>query len=203
VNEGGLSAAADSKSVTVKKGILYPERLSWSQGGDAQLGYAAQVIWDGVNNPLVFADVAVPGSLLDDQAYALASCSIGGVTVTDIQSVELDFGLRIRVSGGDGEQWPKYASIEQCVPQLSVKTENLAVHGTIGLMKACTQANTNLVFRPRTQAGRFALSGNVTIAMAGMGHVAEPIAGSGTGNADATIVVNANDDATHPLLLIT
>jgi hypothetical protein len=202
VNEGGRSTSADSVTAVVKKGLLYPEKLSWSQGGDAMLSYGCAVIWDGTNDPIVFAaNTAVPGSLLDDQAYGLLSCQIGGVSITQVQSLELDFGIKVATSGGDGEAWDQHACIEEIKPVITVKTTDLSILSSIGLFKAATQANSTVVFRPRIQGGKYAGTGNVTVAAAGMAHVEEPINASATSNAEATIVMNVNYDSTNAILL--
>jgi hypothetical protein len=201
LNEGGRSTSADSRIVTVKKGLLYPDKLSWSQGGDANLGYNCAVIWDGVNEPLIYSVGAVPGALVDDQAFALNAVVIGGVTIENVQSAEIDFGIRATTTGGNGEVWDSHVCIEECKPRIMVKTTDLSVHSSIGNALACTQGNTAISYRPRVQGGTFAGSGNVALTAAGMAHVQEPISASGTGNAEATVVLDVNFDGTNAILL--
>jgi hypothetical protein len=182
-------------------GLLVPETLSCNTGEDAQLNYSAHITWDGTNDPIVPSAASVPTNPGDTLRYSLGVVTIGGTVIDRVQSVSLNFGIKVDTEGGNSEIWDDYAAIQMIDPKLTIKTRSMT-----GLAKfpfaAGTIANTTVQFRKRTLGGGFESTGQVTIAVAGTIHLSEMFSASGSGRAEQTIEIDVHYDGTNNIVLI-
>lgn len=155
----GSTPASGSNHIrhTIREGLLVPRQLSCSHQDDATLQYEALVTYDGTNDPIVPADsVALPTGLLDDERFTLAAVTIGGVLITQVTNLTLDFGLDAQTEGSNSDIWDTHSSIRSVSPSLTLKGINAkwfssAVIPLIG--KKGTHANTSFYLRKRKDDG--------------------------------------------------
>ena len=200
VKGGTRSAAADSKKALINDGLLVPTNLNCSHGQDAQLSYSGHITWDGTNSPIIVSEAAVPAGLTDAQRFTLGAVTIGGTAIDRVQSIGLNFGIKVATEGGSSEIWDDTAAITAIEPKLTIKTRSL-----VGVAKlpyaAGTIANTIVQLRKRALGGGFAGSGDITIACAGTIHLSELWSASGQGIAEQTIEVDVHYDGANSIIL--
>jgi hypothetical protein len=197
---GGTRATGSvHQSYTVAPGIVIPNRLSCDHGGIAQLSYSyAAVSTDGATEPVTISATAALADLpKTDDHFGLGAVTIGGSTLASKTNVSVDFGVRLTVSGSDGDIWPTIVTIEVVEALITIATLDmtLASIGLDGL--AATHANTSIVFRKREVGGTFADDGHVTLTAAGLAVVNDRLRGAMGSPASGVVALHCTFDGTN------
>ena len=200
VGGGSRSVTTDNKILAIAHGLMVPVTLSCNTGADALLSYNAHLTWDGTNNPVICTSGAVPAGLADDEKYSLGAVTIGNVTIDRVQSISLNFGIKVEAEGGSSEIWPDIASIAEVSPKLTIKTRSMTALANLLPYAAATQANTTVALRKRVRGGAWNGTGDITIAACGTVHLPEPWQVAGVGKAEQTIEVDIDYDGTNDIV---
>ncbi len=204
VEGGARSASTDNLIYTYARGLLVPTRLTMQHGQDATLDYECTVISaDGETSPVAYTTSSVPSGLLDDQRYSLGSVTLGGTVLqqSQIQSVSVDFGIRLRSESGGGLIYPTFACIEFVQPKITIETTQLGAR-TIDVVSG-THANTEIQCRKRQSGGTFASSGHIVISAAGLIYNSNPMNIQSPGAGRLTLMDEAIYDGTNAIVKFT
>lgn len=203
------SAGATHRKFTAVQGVVYPQQLTIDHQGDATLSYAVAPTWDGTNDPIVETDsVALPTADTDLERFSIGPVSIGGVTLAQLRSVQIDFGINVAAEGADSEIFDRFAGIVDINPVITLrgidlewlKSTNIPRAGQVG-----TQANTTIYLRKRATGSTFvadATEEHISLAAAGLAYITDAMSGSGNQAAECGLVMNVKYDGTNNPLTI-
>lgn len=210
---GTRTAGATHRSYTMADGILVPRRLTCQHGQAAVIEYEAIPVWDGVNDPIVPAStVALPADATSELRWGLGSAKVGNISLSLVQSLEIDFGIQLSAEGGDGDQWPTHVSIINILPTITLQGidpdwfKAAGAIGTTGL--ACTHANTIIYLRKRTASGDTyvadATAEHVKFTTAGLAVIDTALEGDSAGRANTSATIRSKyDGANAPVVVDT
>lgn len=155
VHGGGRAGLLLHRKYSIADGMIVPVRISCDHRGDALISYSVLPTWDGTNAPVIVTDlVTVPTAGADDERFTIGKCVLGSVTIADIRSWELDFGITATTEGADSDIYDTHVSIVDCKPVLTLKgidLEWLKAANVPLVGKAATQATTAFYLRKRLQ----------------------------------------------------
>lgn len=198
------------RTYTINSGILVPRRLSVPHRGDAVLTFDVIITWDGSNDPIVITDLqsvpAIDGG--DDERYTLGPVSIGGITLTGLRQLDIDFGINAPTEGADSEVYDRIVSVETATPVITLRGIDIewfkaTVVPILGL--AATHANTTMYLRKKAAAGTFVDDGtaeHVAITAAGLGVLETVFGGQPGAAAESSVRLETLHDGTNLPLVI-
>lgn len=197
------------RKFTITQGLVLPRRLSASHQGDAELTFDILSIYDGTNDPVIITETqALPAGLADAYRYAFYKAAIGGVTLDEDMSLEIDFGLQDRAEGKRSEIWPRMISIAQVMPTISITCKNPDAFAAANIPlagKAATHANTTIYLRKRSAGGSFvadATAEHISLTAAGMVHAESVFDAAGNETGETRFVMAATFDGTNAPIVI-
>ena len=210
---GGRTLASVNKSYTMANGIMVPTTLQVDHQGDAELSYALfPISSDGIIEPIISAEAAtVPAAAETVERFTLGSVSIGGVTLTQVRSLSIDFGITVNQIGADSDIFPSFAYDDSRMPSLTLSGIDLdwfkaaAAIDLQGL--AGTIVNTIIYLRKRsgTISGGFvadATAEHIKIQSAGITTIESAMDASGDSDGTCGIRLSPFFDGTNETLLI-
>lgn len=206
----GRVAAAEHRKYTIADGMCVLDKISCDHRGDALLSFRVLSTWDGTNAPVIETDTsAVPTAGSDDERFTIGKCTIGSVTIADIRSWELDFGIEAVTEGADSDIYDTHVSIVTCKPVLTLrgidiewlKSTNIPLVG-----KASTHATTTIYLRKRLQtaAGYVAdgTSEHISMTIDGLCWLEDIFASRGKTPAECSLKLAARYDGTNAPIVI-
>lgn len=192
-------------------GLIHPGQLTCEHGADASLTAMLIAIYDGVNLPLIVQhNQNLPAGMDETQRFSLGPVYIGGVLLSQVESLEIDFGIRAAASGSDGEVYPTFVSIDDVKPEIVIRGSavdwvDAAKVPLTGLSAA--HATTKIYLRRRQTRAMYYGDGvatHVKFTAAGMAYIDSPMDGSGIDPANCTIRFPLDYDGTnYPLVVST
>lgn len=203
------AGAISHRKHTFNDGLVVPRTLSVSHRGDAELSYDVLVLYDGVNDPIVITDsVTLPAGVTDAERFTLGPVTIGGVTLTTIQKVDIDFGITGDPDGGDSAIWDTYCSIRKINPKITLsgfdvewmKAANIPLTG-----KSTTHANTAIYLRKRADRSTFVsdvTAEHIKFTAAGLAYIETPFDASADGVSNTGLVLPLKYDGVNAPLTI-
>jgi hypothetical protein len=209
--DGGIySAGATHRKFAFATGVLAPAQLNCAHRGDATLSYQALISSPAGADPLIFTDsTAVPAFGTDqDERFTLGPVTIGGVTLTGIRSVGINFGIVLASEGSDSAVWDSVAFIREIRPIITLSGIDptwLAAAKVPLAGLAATHANTTIYLRKRAAGGTFVddeTEEHVSIAAAGYAHVDTAFDSSGAESGTVSLQLTTYYDGTNAPLVI-
>jgi len=210
---GGRTLASVNKSYKMANGIMIPTTLQVDHQGDAELSYALfPISSNGIIEPIISAEAeTVPEADETVERFTLGSVTIGGVALTHLRSLSIDFGITINQIGADSDIFPTAAYDDSRLPSLTFSGIDLdwfkaaAAIDLQGL--AGTIANTIIFLRKRsgTISGGFvdnATAEHIKIQCAGITTIEEAMGASGDSDGTCSIRISPFFDGTNETLLI-
>lgn len=202
---GARATGASHRKFNILQGLVVPTRVTCEHRGDATISYNILPTWDGTNDPVVESDSAsVPSTPSDDERFTIGGISIGGVTISDVRSFELDFGMDAKTDGGDSDLFDTHSSIYTLVPTLTLRGVNVEWLKSTNIPragKAGTHANTTFYLRKRSQsAAGFVADGtaaHIKGTMAGMAYIDDGFTGGGDNPAETSLKLVGSYDGTN------
>jgi hypothetical protein len=205
--DGGMRAAgALHSSYTMVHGVLVPTKLSVADNGDAKADFEATIAWDGTNNPIVPNDtVDLPNAVGGLLRYGIGPVVIGGITLTQITGVDIDFGLKVEVDRDRSKSnvYPEAAWIDRVDAKITVRGNKKAwfsagIVPLLGLVG--THANTSVYLRKRALGGTFVPTATIEhlqFTAAGMAVLDKPYGASGNKPGEVSITLTTYWDGTN------
>jgi hypothetical protein len=209
-DEGGTRKSGSAhRSYTVREGLMIPKKISCSHGQDAKIDYEIITTYDGSNDPIVIADtVSLTALDGDDERFTLHSLSIGGVTLSQLESVEINFNVKGEGKASDGDIYDTFSWIDEILPTITatgsdiewMKSSNIPILGVDG-----AHADTVVKFRKRALGGTFVAdltAEHIAVTACGMAIIDKPFQGGE--NAQTSVNLEARHDGTNvPLIFDT
>lgn len=210
--EGGTrSAGATHRKYTIHEGMITVDTINADHQGDAVLAYNITPSYDGTNNPIVEADAqSLPAFPItaDQKRFTLGPVTLESVVIEQIKTLEVNFGIVIKVEGADSDIWPTHVSIEQIQPIITMRgidTEWLKVGNIPFTGLFLTNANTKFYLRKRALGGTFVadnVAEHIEFETQGMAVVEDIIDAAGNATGESNIIVTTNYDGTNVPLVI-
>lgn len=159
-DEGARSAGSTHRKYNIVQGIVYPRSLSVDHQGDATISFAViATSTDGAIAPIIETDTqALPAIVTNDIAFTLGGQTIGGVALTGVRNLTIDFGITAAAEGADSDIFPTKCSIRSVATRLTyrgintqwLKSSNIPITG-----QPATHANTVCYLRKRAAGGSY------------------------------------------------
>lgn len=127
INEGGTrTLASNNIKMVADEGMLLPRRMSATQGQTATITYDVVIAsTDGLSAIAVTTAQTVTESAGVGELYTVGECTLNGDALKGVQAINVDFGIREVVLGGDGQAWPTFVGIQERRPSITIDTHDL------------------------------------------------------------------------------
>lgn len=128
----GIRGATDSQRITIATGLVVPRRLTAAQGVAAML--EMEVIGfksDGTTPIAIATNSTALTSPTQNIAYTLGPCYLNGSQLSDVDSLEIDFGVAELPLRSDGLIYMKNAGIIGRMPVIRLGTRDAALMATV------------------------------------------------------------------------
>jgi len=120
------------------------------------------------------------------------------VTIPQIKSARVDFGINAESEGSDSDVWDTHPSVSAVQPKFSITSSRIAeLLPLIGQTGAAS-----LVFRRRADGGTFS-SQTLTLSGSGMASFTQPFSASGNTPGESTIEARLKYDGVNDPITIT
>lgn len=155
----GAAASSGHRSLLISNGMVVPRRLSCDHQGHARLSVDVIVAKESANNAIVISDAATLPTLTGaGLRWTLGKTVIGGVTLSDYTSLEIDFGNTVSTRGTQSDVFDAYVEVAHHAPTITItgidptwfkESGGVPIAGL-----ACTHANTTIYLRKRDTDGQ-------------------------------------------------
>lgn len=195
---GSVARATTShQKITITTSLGYWSSIRLSHNGVSEATVMLQAIYDGTNDPFVYAATqALSGNLGVGTYFGAGPVSVNGTSLTGVQEITIDSGVRLIQAGDASEEFDTFIGVETTEPVVTIKFMNQINWTTIGLRGLALNGSTGLVFYARkykaSAAGTF--SGGTRVANAtaehikfiGLNGVASPVDSNGQQSSPTT-----------------
>lgn len=207
---GAIASGSAHRRIRAMAGIVVPRQLTVSSREDARLTYEAACTYDGSNAPfLVTNNIALPAVPVTTEAYGIGSTILESVTIANIKSWTLDFGLSLYMDSSGSNIWPIDVSINVIAPKLTIRVgdpESFDASAIPLTGLPVTHANTAIYLRRRAGNGWVgnAVTQHISITMDGLAHLTDAWNAQGSDPGETNIeVVGSYDGTNAPIVLTT
>lgn len=176
---------------TASKSMFVGRSITAEQGGEARLSATVLALsTDGITSPLVDGDlVTAPNPTRATEKFTLGPVVINGTEVDSVIGVTIDFGLEIVASMEAGEPFPKFATINQLQPRITIRTTDVTLSSSFpysgtdlssGATVYLRKFQTSSIIYPNASAQ------HISFTLPSSQGIALPGSDSGSGAADVT-----------------
>jgi hypothetical protein len=110
------------------KAIMVPATLEVSHGKEATLSLTTLLVSsDGITSPISTTNNVTLTDSYASEKWTLGGVVANGVTIPGVESISIDFGFTIHAKGGGGQPYVQYATIDDVVPRITLRTPNMDV----------------------------------------------------------------------------
>jgi len=119
--------------------LIYWTSIAASQGQPAEISARILPVWDGVNDPLVFAgSVALTAASQAAENFTLGPIAINGTVLPGVQSMNWDNRITTEEVSDNGEPYITYGGVKDYSPQISIATRSGISIASFGPITAAT-----------------------------------------------------------------
>lgn len=200
IKAGGGIDTTGHISLAAALGMLYPKSLSVAHQGDASIGYEA-MLYNAVDadDPFTLTTSATLPTIANYTRWALGSCTMGGVSITQQININLDFGVRCFGEGADSNIRDQIVAIQSIEPRITVSSSN---NGKIIDLLGASGAF-SLVLRNRLAGGSFGVETITLAATGGLAMQDTPFQASGHRPGEVSISGHIAWDGTNDPITFT
>jgi hypothetical protein len=132
VNGLGIDTNATHLKLTLNHGMIIPRRIAAQQGAEATAQVDVISVYDGTNDPIVYAAAQSLPSGYDNvtEKFTLGPCKLAAMVETI--GWDLDLGIRDEALFRDGEPYARLAYMSEMEPVATVRTHDATIRSTIG-----------------------------------------------------------------------
>lgn len=125
---GVRESGSNHARVTLGTGLIVPRSISADNGGPASMTFEVfGVSSDGTTAPHSIATGAALGETSSiNEAFTLGGVTLNGGALDGVQSVEIDFGIRVELQRANGEPYPRLAYIAERQPVITITALDIA-----------------------------------------------------------------------------
>ena len=132
---GSRTAGSTHLKLTVNDGLIVLRRISARHNQEATAQVDVIATYDGTNNPFTYtAAQALPASSLVAAEKFTAGDFKLGITLYDVQGIEIDTGIKEFVAGKSGEPYARFAAMMDREITITVDTLDATLITTVGVM---------------------------------------------------------------------
>lgn len=201
---------AASNRYRIANGLIVPESLSVSHQGRAELSGRIYAVTNSAGDePIVKATgVTYPNTAADTEEYGLFACTVGGVNLTGLKSLQIDFGLQVMQESADGSIFDEWVSIESVVKRITMSGVNPDWLGNSVIPiggKAVTHANTTLRLVKYVHGSSYdtlASAIHIGITLDGLACITQAASSRGRGVSTTDLTIYPRHDGTNIPLLV-
>jgi hypothetical protein len=200
IKAGGGIDTTGHVSVACALGLLYPKILSVAHQGDAQISYEA-MLYNATDSadPFTLTTAATLPTIANFKRWALGSCTMGGVSVTQQMNINIDFGVRCFGEGADSNIRDQIVAIQSIEPPITVSSsKNGKILDLLGASGAFS-----IVLRDRLPGGSFGTATITIAATSGLAMQDTPFQASGHRPGEISISGHIAWDGTNDPLTFT
>jgi hypothetical protein len=211
VEHGGTRATGSNHiKYTITSGIILPRRLTVRHRQPGSISYDALVTYDGANAVIQKTEsAALPGSLTDDQRYALGPITWAGQSYVGVKELDLDFGLTEILEGADSDIDDTEAAIADVKPEITLRGINPKWFGAsyvpIGGL-ALGHATTSIYLRRYKAGGEIWANGqakHVKMTVAGLAFLEDVFSADHNRPAETALKIPLEYDGTNAQIVFT
>lgn len=201
---GQIASGSVHRTLTIGKGCALPTRLTCDNRGDARMTVQVYALSDdGSTAPVTISDTAaLPTISIADLRWTLGPVDIGGVTFSDYNRFDLDFGNSATVEAVESAIYGTHFSERREQPMLMIGGIDPTWFAAAGIPVAgllATHANTSVYLKKRGQtASHFVADGtaeHVKITLYGLANIQNAINASSPRIGEVELRVTAAKDA--------
>jgi len=137
----------------IKNGLMIPTNLSVSHRGNATMSARCEADEDASNAGIAITNNnALPSFASNKKRYTLGQTTLNGVSVTDMRSLQIAFGISIEQESADSAILSQYSNISEIGTTITITGVNPAIVAAAGIPvdgKALAHANTDFYLRRR------------------------------------------------------
>ena len=196
-------------SVTVNLALVVLRSVTLEQGGVAKAQIEIHVIYDGTNDPFVYAQtVTLPHVPSIDEAFTLGPFNINGSLVDAFDRVTINYGNRVNAVFAGGALYPEHVNIDEHGPTIELYTKDVGVLDDYGLLGTAISAS-DVVFYAKKYANESNYVANGTaehIKFTLDKGIVVPASASGMNNVDAEaqlVITPIYDGTNDPIVMDT
>jgi len=197
-DDGRRASGTVHRMFTYQHGLLLPESLDCNHRGDCSLSYRGLVTYDGAHDPVVISENQALPTISGTTLWTLASVTLAGVPIPQLQNVRISFGIKAEGEGADSDIWDTKPSVSAIQPVISVTGSKssalLALLGATG--------NTSIVFRERADGGTFS-SHTLTLSGSGMANFTNLFKAATGKPGDVTLEARLKYDGVNNPIVVT
>lgn len=182
LQNGGTRLTTGTK-FTATLGILYASKLSCKHGAYAEL--ASEFIPYSTNGTAAPLGSPQPGFTLptlpttEANRYGLGSIQIGGVALTGVTEVDIDFGPKVDSQSTDGDIFYSFGYIKEFMTKMTIKGKSASWLAQIGQVGKCVNAtDSSVFFRQYDRCGSFKATAGFGFSMNGRADIKSGFAGN-------------------------
>jgi len=197
------------RKLVAVEGMLGLGRLSCTHQQDATIEVNGVVGWDGTNDPIAETDlVSLPSGVTDAERYTLGAVTLESLSIPQVRSLSIDFGLNIVAEGSDSDIWPTFVTIQSINPVITLRGIDLEwLKSTVipRAGKAITHANTTIYLRKRAAGSSFVANEteqHIKFTACGMAYIDTPMDATGSEPAECSLILPCKYDGDNDPLVI-
>lgn len=209
---GQIASGSVHRTLTIGKGCGLPTRITCDNRGDARMTVQLYALSDdGATAPVTIADnAALPTITIADLRWTLGPVDIGGVTFSDYNRFDLDFGNSATMEAVESAVYATHFSERREQPMLMIGGIDATWFASAGIPiqgLAATHANTAVYLKKRAQtASHFVADGtaeHVKFTLYGLANVENALNATAPRIGDVEIKVTAAKDGSgnSPLVI--
>lgn len=171
IDQCGAVSSSGHRSLTIKSGAVVPRRLQCDHRGDASISFDVVVAKPTANNAIVISDadnlpeLDVVDVLVGARLWTLGGMKVGGVTLSNYTSFEIDFGNVVSTRGSQSDLWDTHVEVNTHAPSITIRGIDPTWFKESGGVPiaglACTHANTIMYLRKRVTGSPAFVADNV------------------------------------------
>lgn len=202
-------ATAGHKKLTIASSLAHWTNCRLPHNDVAQVSGVLTAIYDGTNDPIVYAgSQALSGNLTAAEYFGLGPCSINGVNIPGVQEITVESGVKLLQAGSNSEEFDTFVGIEMTATRVTIRTFEETNWSSLGLRGTALNGSTGLVFYGRKFAANGSRVADATaqhVKFVGLLGKANPVDSSGQENqpiSDTLVcVLVASSDSVLPLVI--
>lgn len=154
-NLGSVAGSSSHFTTTVSLGVMILRSIRASQGQKASAQVEVHAIWDGTNDPLLYAtNASLPSDCVLGYQYTLGPVYVDGSQLVGVKDVSVDMGITETKVQSDGNLYPTLIYTSKWEPKIMLTMTNAAAESTFGLTgSALSTGETSVYFQACSNMG--------------------------------------------------
>lgn len=209
---GTIASGSVHRTYTVQDGVIVLGTLDAPHQGDATLSLRVVPAAVGANDPMTIGDTQAALTITaEDARFTVGKVTVGGVLLTQVTGISIDFGVVVSADSADSDIWPSFVSVVACNPVIRINGIDPVWLSATGGAKieidgttVGTQANTTIYLKKRLIGSTFVadnVAQHIKINAAGAVSIDQAFDVGPGEPAGASLVMQTNHDGSNAPLI--